>query len=45
VDGFFGNVALTADLNGDRLDDLIVQDEGAGTFHVFFAIPQDAVLR
>ncbi len=41
LDGFFGGLVFALDVNGDAVDDLVVQDDLAGELRVFFAIPHD----
>jgi len=45
VDGYAGDRVLAADLDGDRLDDLIVHDTVTGELHAFVAVPHDEVSR
>ena len=45
IDGYYGNRVLAADLDGDRLDDMIVQDTTLGEVRAFSALAHDAVSR
>jgi VCBS repeat protein len=43
ADGYQGDRVLAADVDGDRLEDLIIQDTVSGEVHVFAAVPHDQV--
>jgi len=45
IDGYYGNRVLAADLDGDRLDDMIVQDTVLGEVRAFSALAHDTVTR